>query len=751
MGVAFLDYPPNRAFISIIFYAFLSTLVLNFSVLASTTPLNSANCMGCHESQTQAWEKSDHAMSMALPSTDTVRANFDNQRAIYETQAALFFIQEGQYKATITDTTNNISETFIIQYTFGHYPLQQYLVATKLGTYQVLPFAWDARPTQEGGQRWYHNYAGEKISTQDRLHWRQPLQNWNGMCADCHSDEVKRNYDPVTNSFNTQLSGINVGCVSCHGVMDNHIDEGKAHVLESSLLPLKHGLHNPMTYSSLNTSGVWTLKDDADTAVYQGPERDNTFMQTCYACHSLRAPLSDGFSAQGAFLDQFSPSLVAPPLYHADGQIKEEVFVYGSFLQSKMYAKGVNCLDCHDPHTMKVKIQGNGLCLQCHKAVEFDTPKHHKHTAFTPGAQCVNCHMTNETYMGVDKRRDHSFKRPAPHLSDTFETPNACTSCHEDKDDSWAAKAIQLWYGKPVAISSTQQNLLRLRHNQVITLAEHLAIVNDGSIDVISRASALGLMPQTTAVLSARQLAPFVAHDEDLIRLAAARIGALVDVNERVLVLSVLLDDKFKSVRTAAAQALITLPIANNNMAIFTKAFNELTTANENSAWRGEGRLNQGNNAMQYGDQISAEMAFKASIEIDPYFPVGYINLSDLYRTKQREDLVAHVLTKGLDAVPESADVVYAYGLHLVRSRNIQDAVTQFKRAMHLNPQKVQLAYTYALALDGNNQTVLAISELKRIIGQYPNKQTLVELGHHFARKINSKTDFDWFTQASKK
>jgi predicted CXXCH cytochrome family protein len=695
--------------------------------------LQSSNCMSCHESETHDWKQSDHAMAMALPSNNTVLGNFANQKAELYSQLALFFQDNGEYKATISDTDTHKSETFTVKYTFGHYPLQQYLVETKPGTYQVLPFAWDARPKEQGGQRWYHNYSNEKISANDRLHWRQPLQNWNGMCADCHSDELARNYDASTNSFDTQFTGINVGCVSCHGVMDNHLAQIQAG-------------NDTKENKKVFEKGLWTLSEDANTAIWKGPKRDNEFMQTCYACHSLRAPLSDGFTANKNFLDQFSPSLITPPLYYPDGQIKEEVYVYGSFLQSKMHDKGVSCLDCHDSHTMKLKVQGNGLCLQCHKASEFDTPKHHKHPLFTEGAQCVNCHMPDQIYMGVDNRRDHSFKIPSPAMSEEFNTPNACIDCHESESNSWAIKAIETWYGDTPSISTSRLNLNRLRHGQAISLEAHLNIVNDANIDVINRASALELLRQSTQVLSANQIRPFVHHTEDLIRLAAARLGNLIDPKERVIVLAPLLNDKRKAVRAAAAQSLVGLPIAKQNIGVYTKAFNELLNANENSAWRGEGRVNQGNIEVQKNNIIGAEIAFKGSVDIDPYFPVGYMNLADLYRAKQREDLVAKVLNNGLEKVPDSADVAYAYGLHLVRLKQISNAVDYFKKAMQLNLANEQLAYTYILALDGNGQTELAVKELKSLINSYQAKTSLIELGQFLTKKSNNREDFMWFS-----
>lgn len=698
----------------------------------------SQDCVGCHQTQTDDWHMSDHAKAMALPNNTTVLANFAQQYARHYSQLAYFFTENGQFKATIKDNAdandNNIDggETFTIKYTFGHYPLQQYLVETELGRLQVLPFAWDARTKEEGGQRWYHIYT-EDIRAEDRLHWRQPLQNWNGMCADCHSDELKRNYQQDTNKFKTTFSGINVGCVSCHGTKDNEI-----HALAVNDKPATSGL---------NEQGLWKLEPGNKTVSWSGPARDNTFMDGCFACHSLRSPLTDGFAANTQFLDNFSPQLIIPPLYHADGQIKEEVYVYGSFLQSKMYEKGVNCLDCHDPHTMKIKTEGNGLCLQCHTAQSFDTPKHHKHPVNTAGAQCVNCHMPSETYMGVDDRRDHSFKIPRPDLSDSFDTRNACIACHKDESNQWAASALEKWNGAPKVLSQTRHDLLKLRHGQGISLQAHLLIGHDSSIDTITRASAIEMLNRSTDHLLPTQLTSFVNHEEALIRLAAARVANLVPAQERASMLQPLLNDAVRAVRTAAVQQLVSLDIAKADINIYAAAFKEMLTANENVAWRGEGRVNQGNIALQEGDQIGAEIAYKGAVNIDPYFPVGYMNLADFYRAKQREDLVSEVLKKGLENLPLSADIAYSYGLHMVRQKSLPQAIQYFSKSVSLDPANPQLAYTYALAIDGTGDTRAAIKALKKLMPNYQNKQQLVELGLYLAQKAGSRSDFDWFQQ----
>lgn len=728
-------------------------LLFSHLISASEKPYTSENCIACHQAETKQWQLSDHAKSMALPDASSVLANFNNQTASHYTQRARFFTENDLYKATIFDSEDDTGETFDIKYTFGHFPLQQYLVETSSGRLQVLPFAWDSRPKDGGGQKWYHNYATEEITAKDRLHWRQPLQNWNGMCADCHSDELTRKYDTNSNTFDSTYSHINVGCVSCHGVMNDQPNGHPSKIgAADSTDPLsaKHHVSNESVMSKMymgadSQVNQWLITAEQDTAIWQGQARDDSFMDTCFACHSLRSPLVDGFKANKPFLEQFTPSFVTPPNYFPDGQIKEEVYVYGSFLQSKMYDRGVNCVDCHDSHTMKLKVEGNGLCLQCHKATVFNTKDHHKHEPMSQGAQCVNCHMPDKTYMGVDNRRDHSFKIPRPDLSMDFDTPNACTSCHSDKNNQWASKTLRNWFGQPKQLTPASQALLKLRHGQRISKEAFFTILKDETLDALSRASALDLIRQVTNELSASQLRQYVQHKEPLIRLSAARAGELVAPGQRAILLAPLLNDQYKAVRAAAAQSLLTLQVAKQDNKAYTKAFVELLTANEVSAWRGEGRVNQGSLAMQTGDLIGTEIAYKSSIEVDPYFPVGYLNLADFYRAKGSEKLVSKVLLRGMDKVPLSAEMAYSYGLHLVRIKNLDRAVEYFNKSMGLDKTNAQLAYTYVLALDGSSGATLALSELKRLIPQYQQQQQLVELGMYLAQKLDATADFQSF------
>ena len=693
-------------------------------------PISNQQCMSCHQESQHNWQQSDHAKAMMLPNKNSVLADFSDVSVEHYGQKAHFFIKDDRYQVSIT--YDDKTDIYPVKYTFGHFPLQQYLVETAEGRLQVLPFAWDSRTKVDGGQRWYHNYSNEEIRPEDRLHWRQPLQNWNGMCADCHSDGLIRNYDSEKNSFATQFDNINVGCLSCHGDMTEHAKTSTRDITAD-------------TISTQHPTGQWLRSIGDKTAHWQGESRDNKFMDGCFACHSLRAPLTDGIIPNTPFLDQYTPQLLASPNYHVDGQIKEEVYVYGSFLQSKMFAAGVNCLDCHDKHTMKLKIEGNGLCLQCHGAEVYDVKTHHQHKNDSTGSQCVNCHMPTNLYMGVDNRRDHSFKIPRPDLSQQFNTPNACVSCHTEKSNQWAIESLFKWHGKPKDLLSSKQLLIQLNSGQALSLKAHVSIIADGKLDIISRATALQLLTYTTASLTPAILEPYLTHKEPLLRLNAAMVATLLPPGDKVKYLSPLLKDKYRSIRTATARSLVTSDLSANDQSLFDKAFKELIQANKVNSWRGEGIANQGVLAIQTNQLIDAEKAFKKAIEIEPYFDVGYINLADLYRAQQKPYLVASVLSKGIKNNPKSAALHYSYGLHFVRQKALSKGVSHFKKSMELMPSNSQYAYTYVLSLDGLGQSEEALRKLKTLIVHYQDKAQLKELGLYLSQKLNLRADYNWF------
>ena len=192
-------------------------------------------------------------------------------------------------------------------------------------------------------------------------------------------------------------------------------------------------------------------------------------LNVCAKCHSRRTQLDDKFVAGDDYHTHYLPVNLDEGLYFSDGKIEDEVYVYNSFLQSRMYEEGVTCSDCHNPHSLERKAVGDKVCFSCHNSETYTPSTHHKHKKGSLGSSCISCHMPARKYMGVDSRNDHSFRIPRPDISVEFpEVPNACNLCHTDKQAQWAADTLKRWYDTtPVGKQNFSHALQSLRTNQV--------------------------------------------------------------------------------------------------------------------------------------------------------------------------------------------------------------------------------------------------------------------------------------------
>ncbi len=189
---------------------------------AAPTIVGSAACGGCHQSEMAAWRGSQHALAMQAATAQTVLGNFDDASFTHAGLTSRFFRRDGGFFVSTDGPDGKLAE-FQIRYTFGVYPLQQYLIAFPDGRLQALGIAWDARPKDRGGQRWFHLYPDRTLHAGDPLHWTGIDQTWNFMCAECHVTELHKNYDAAGNTYATTWAEIGVGCEACHGPGSAHV------------------------------------------------------------------------------------------------------------------------------------------------------------------------------------------------------------------------------------------------------------------------------------------------------------------------------------------------------------------------------------------------------------------------------------------------------------------------------------------------------------------------------------------------
>jgi hypothetical protein len=312
-------------------------------------------CAGCHAEQSRLWAGSHHDLAMQDATADTILGDFSGG----EFSGSLFthndvqttFSRRGDQFYIETEGADGQLDEFPVRYTFGVYPLQQYLVELPDSNLQAFSVAWDSRPEPEGGQRWFHLYGDERIDPNDVLHWTRPSQNWATMCADCHSTGFEKTFDLETGLFETSWEEIDVSCEACHG-------PGSQHVVwaASSRKTTDPGLR-PVLDERRSIS--WVLNEQTGNSRRSEPRVTSTEINTCAPCHSRRARIAESPVPGDEFLNGYLPALIQPPLYHVDGQIRDEVYVYGSFLQSRMHVQGVTCSDCHEPHSLTLRAPGS--------------------------------------------------------------------------------------------------------------------------------------------------------------------------------------------------------------------------------------------------------------------------------------------------------------------------------------------------------------------------------------------------------
>lgn len=678
-------------------------------------------CRSCHEQQYQAWQGSHHDLAMQEANESTVLGDFNDTKFSYYGVTSTFFKKDGKYFVN-TDNAKGEMQDFEIKYTFGVTPLQQYLIAFPEGRLQALNIVWDTHTKEQGGQRWVHLYPKENINHSDPLHWTGVYQNWNNMCAECHSTNLKKNYDYEKDAYDTQWNEINVSCEACHGPASHHVEWAQAIAKGEKW----DDAENKGLLLSLGDSkqGQWKFKEGQITASRTTSFDTSTQLQTCARCHARRGVFSDDYRHGRPFMDTHIPSLLTEELYYPDGQIKDEVYVYASFLQSKMHQSGVICSDCHNPHSLELKQTGNGVCTQCHNKDQFDAQNHHHHPADSAGAQCVECHMPETTYMVVDPRRDHSMRVPRPDLSDELKSPNACIMCHKKQTNKWAAQAITRWTEKEKPASKHYGQIFQAaRTGQAQTDIELAEIAFDKKEPAMVRATAINLLgyysyPKLPELLDAVYL-----DADPLVRAEVANLLEVVEPRMRIKYATRLLEDPVRLVRMNAVRVLLELPenlFKPEQYQALQSALTEYIEAQQYNTDRPEGRVNLGTLYGSMNQPEKAERYLKSAIDIGAALAQPYVNLADLYRTQQREKEGEEILRLGIKQSQNPAPIHHALGLLLVRNKHVDEALKELEKATRLAPGVARYSYVYGVALQSVKGNTAAIEYLRKAQKRHP-------------------------------
>ncbi len=647
----------------------------------------SQKCLDCHKAEYDRWQNSHHDRAMEVANDETVLGDFNNAAVEFHGVTSRFYRKDKKFFVHTQGPEGEMGE-FEITHTFGWYPLQQYLVPFPGGRLQCLPLAWDVKE-----KRWYHLYPQAPIDPSDWLYWTNAGQNWNGMCAECHSTNLKKNYDTQNDAYQTTWSEIDVSCEACHGPASRHVNWAE---LPEMARPPTANYELVVKAKGMDSRGQ---------------------VELCAPCHSRRAILGDYTHAEPDLLDSMLPSLLTPDLYFADGQILEEVYVYGSFTQSKMYSRNVRCSDCHDVHSIKKVKEGNALCLQCHRADVYNSKSHHFHKQkgekgepiksadgrvlydVGSGAECVRCHMPERLYMVIDSRADHSFRIPRPDLSIKLGVPNACNHCHFDKTDQWSDEYITKWYGP--GRRAHYGTIIDAGRKQLPAVQKELIkLAADPLYPVVVRSTALSLLAAYPAEETSRSYELALMDDEALIRRTALHHLNVSDPGRQTALLASMLYDPVTAVRMEAARRLTGIAdpqLDSNQKKIYQTSLGEYQKSMQYSADFAFGRYNLANLNVALKQPRKAVENYRAAIKIDNLFYPAKVNLAMLYNQMGQNNQALTLLREVATAHPEVYEVQYSLGLLLAEEKKYAEAAKYLDLAARGMPGRDRIHYNLGL------------------------------------------------------
>ncbi|WP_456682641.1 tetratricopeptide repeat protein [Bradyrhizobium sp. USDA 3311] len=692
--------------------------------------VGSQACSGCHQAETRLWQSSQHRHAMDHATDTSVRGDFNDAAFEYAGTRSRFFRKDRKFLIE-TDGPDGKLATFEVKYAFGVDPLQQYLIEFPDGRIQALSIAWDTRPKDQGGQRWFHLYPDAAVTSSDPLHWTRLNQNWNFMCAECHSTNVHKNYDAAKDRFATSFSEISVGCEACHGA-------GSRHVAWAHQKPAARSPDKGLLVRFDERSGI-TWSADAETMTPKRSAPPATLrkeVEACGRCHARRGQFSEDWMPGKSLSETHRVSLLDRQRFHADGQMRddEETYNYASFKQSKMFAKGVTCSDCHDPHSAALKAPGDGVCAQCHAPAKYEAAAHRQHANVSPPPGCASCHMPERRYMVVDRRHDHGFRIPRPDLSVRLGTPNACNDCHRDKPAAWAAQQVETWFGPQRLGFQAYARAFHASWSEAADAQALLSAVVANDAPGIVRASALAELPAPDADLIRRAL----SDPDPLVRLGALDALEGIPADQLWTLASAQLTDPVRGVRIRAAELLSSVPPSRQPAADrnkFTQAAAEFVAAQKLNADRPDARAALGNFLARQAGAAEAEAEYRAALRLDPSFPPAAINLSDLYRQLGRDSDGERILRETLTKSGQNASLHHALGLVLVREKRADEALGELRQAAELDPGQPRYAYVYAVGLHSSGRRDDALAVLRTSLQVHPNDRESVSAALALSRE----------------
>ncbi len=669
----------------------------------------SESCRECHAQAYSKWTNSHHALAERIVDPRNDRSAFEPMRSIrHGAQASEARIRDGQFQLT-TMGANGAPATFQPDRVLGVDPLRQFLFASSGGRWQVGELSFDPRTNE-----WFDVFGNEDRRAGEWGHWTGRGMTWNSMCASCHNTRLRKNYNPITDSYATAMAERGVGCESCHGPLKQHVGWQREHGGSATNDPTIHRLDK------------------------------NQMLDTCGSCHARRGELTGDFLPGQKFFDHYSLTIPdETDLFYPDGQVRDEDYEFTSFLSSKMHAAGVRCMDCHEPHSSKNIVAGDGLCMKCHAvpippapAPRIDLLTHSHHKIGTPGSHCVDCHMPQTTYMQRHARRDHGFTIPDPLLTKQHNIPNACNRCHAARSVDWTLEAVDKWYGPRMnrPTRARAQWVAEARAGHTNAPANLMRMLAEEKVPLWRASAARLLRPWNNDPAVSRALFRSVIDPDPIVRANVARaLEGLVQSDAAVqAVLRELLNDSSRSVRVIAAWVaraqLDTNSLAAHDLFLsFHQSLDQPTGLHQLGMWH-----------FDRGEGTAAMELFRRAVEWDANSPPLRHTLAIALSTQGHVADAVKELEAACRLAPTEVEYRYQLGLALNEMGKLPEATAALEQAVKLDARFAPAWYNLGLAYSAAQDPERAMEALIRAETLQPNNPRapyaratiLARLGH---------------------
>lgn len=648
--------------------------------------LGPTSCAECHAEIVEDWQGSHHAKANRPISVAQDSGAFTPARRIQESGVTYELGMQGHsFELRVLDANNALERVYELTGVIGYTPLRQYLAPLPGGRLQTISATYDVLQ-----DRWVDVFEGEDRLPGEWGHWTGQGMNWNANCAYCHTTEYNKNFDFETNSYASNWTQQGIACAECHAELEEHVQSARS---------------------------------GRETVIKPSPLKPQAVTDNCATCHSRRDQLTaDAFEVGDAYDDHFALSLPNQPgLYFADGQIRDEVFVHGSFSMSRMGHAGVDCLDCHNPHSnaLILPAENNLLCMRCHETGLENAPiiiptEHSFHAADSTGNRCVECHMPKRTYMQVDPRADHGFLHPDPRLTKELEIPNACNRCHENESIDWAIDWSEKWYG-----SKLTEHRQRARARVIAAAYQYDPKALDGLFELLETEDVAAWIATYTGLLSnylpqarvAARLRQLLNHESPLVReQALSALGSLSSENIR---LHEGLNDPLRLVRISAARGLATnaQPIPEGDAKAQWQAYLDF------NADRPQSLMIQAFEASRLKDIAKTKKLLTRAVEMDQANGAVYHQAAIILSTAGDLMSAENFLKAGWKRDPENPQFSYSLGLLAAENGKMDLAIGYLEEAVATAPDFYRAWYNLSLAYGQMNRTQDASRAMRKAQG----------------------------------